>query len=152
MNNHTRLIALFGYETDGGRNSHLWNNPWDFSRPSGQGGTMLDDALLEWKHTKRPIAESEVLKGEWSKVGDNGSSSHVKFLPAGKLIERNDSDSWQGEWSLSNGVLCVKIEKYELNVFGNKEGNTHSGVEVADGRLNAYFKMAHEDNDPLGIR
>jgi hypothetical protein len=85
MNNYNRLIALFGYETDGGRKSPLWNNPWDFSRPGGQGGKMLDEALLEWKHTKRPLTESEVTQGEWSKVGDHGFTFKIKFLPNGKL-------------------------------------------------------------------
>lgn len=115
---------------------------------------MLDESLAEWKAKKRALTEEEILKGEWSKIGDHGYSFKVKFLPGGKYIERDVTrdDSWEGTWKFVGVALRMNVGKYELDVLGNKEGNTHSGIEVADGKLNAYFKMIHEDNDPLGIR
>lgn len=99
MNDYNRMIALFGYETQGGR-TYLWDNPRSFSRQGGQAGKMLDESLAEWKATKRALTEEEILKGEWEKVGDHGPSFKVKFLRGGKFIERaiDKDESWEGTW------------------------------------------------------
>src|SRR3712207_3780899 len=79
MNDYTRLIALFGYETDGGRNSVLWQTPQYFSNPGGQAGKELDEKFGEWKAQKRPITFEEVVSGRWIKQGDHGYSFEVQF-------------------------------------------------------------------------
>ena len=157
MDEDSRLIALFAYETHGGKDALLWKNPWFFSHPGGQGGKELDEAFSKWKQTKRPFTEEEVTQGEWSKIGDHGYSFKVRFLPGGKYIERDITreESWEGTWKLVGVALRMNVGEYELDVIANKKGNTHSGVEVADGKALVYFKMIHEVeavDDPLGIR
>jgi hypothetical protein len=57
------LIMLFGYETDGGRNSLLWREPHYFNIPGGQSGKQLDDHYASWMSTKRPLQTEELLAG-----------------------------------------------------------------------------------------
>jgi hypothetical protein len=145
MQDSNRMITLFGYETGGGRNSYLWQNPMYFSRPGGQSGKMLDERFDEWKATKRPLTEEEILTGYWSKIGDLGHSFNVTFLPGGRLVESplHGTETWEGQWQFLGPVLRVTVGPYELDVIGNKEGNVHSGIETNNGQLHAYFKVIH---------
>lgn len=155
MNEQSRLYCIFGYETQGGRKSPLWDNQRLFVMASGQGGKMLDEDYHEWMGTKRKFTESEITNGVWIKEGDHGLSFKVKFHADGRLVESNlsdDSKSWEGAWELVSGVLRTRVGDYELDILAKNEGNVHSGIEVKDNRPNAYFKMIHKDDDPLGIR
>jgi hypothetical protein len=148
MADYDRLIRLFGYETDNGRNSILWYEPGHFSRPGGQQGMFLDDAFDGWKAQKRAFTRDEVLQGQWVKVGDHGHHRIVRCHPNGTLTETdlfNKDASWQGQWQLVSAVLRMNIGEYELDIVANREGALHSGIEFqARGyQPNAYFKVIH---------
>jgi hypothetical protein len=46
----------------------------------------------------------------------------------------------------------MRVGYYVLDIVANRFGNQHSGIEFKWNKPNAYFKVIHEDNDPLGIR
>ena len=168
MAEDARLIRLFGYETDNGRDSLLWHEPGHFSRPGGQQGMFLDDAFDGWKAQKRAFTREEVLEGQWVKVGDHGYHRLVRFHADGTLTEAdlfNPMDSWRGQWQLVNYalrwpyqqfaiynthrsmriLLRMNVGEYELDIVANKEGAIHSGIEFQRGSYNpnAYFKVIH---------
>lgn len=138
-----KRIALFGYETDGGRNSILWNNPEAFSSNS-----QYKARYEEWSKTKRKFTKDEVLNGTWVKVSEHGNSFIVQLSSDGQLKERSlfgsDEES-QGKWSLENGILKLCVGEYELSVFANSDSPIHSGVEYKQGLKDpwAYFKVIH---------
>jgi hypothetical protein len=68
MADYDRMIQIFGYEYDHGRESILWWNPRYFSQTGGQQGRMLDDGLEAWKAKKRIFTRDEVLQGQWVKI------------------------------------------------------------------------------------
>jgi hypothetical protein len=143
----TRLIMLFGYETNGGRKSYLWQNPFYFIQPGGQAGKMLDEDYEEWKATKRKFTEEELLQGTWIKESDTGRTFVVKFHSDHTLTETDiepNSDTWKGGWTLIGGVLRINVGPYELDVLANKNGNVHSGIEFNGDTPNAYFKVIHK--------
>ena len=148
MTDYDRMIQLFGYETDNGRHSLLWQNPGYFSRPGGQQGRYLDDGLDAWKAQKRAFTREEVLEGQWLKIADHGNRCIVRFHADGTLTEAdlfNPRDSWSGQWQLVGAILRVNIGEYELDIVANREGAIHSGIEFeSGGRLpDAYFKVIH---------
>jgi hypothetical protein len=148
MADYDRMVRLFGYEWDNGRDSILWQEPKYFSQAGGQSGRMLDDGLDEWKAQKRAFTRDEVLQGQWIKVADIGNRCIVRFHSDGTLTETdlfNKEASWHGQWQLVGAVLRVNIGKYELDIVANKEGAIHSGIEFESGRYqpNAYFKVIH---------
>lgn len=107
---------------------------------------MLDEAYDEWRRSKRKFTEDEIVKGEWIKEGDHGHSFRVVFYQGGQLKESalaDSSDSWEGSWSLESGVLRTRVGPYELDIFANREGNVHSGIEVKHDRPTAYFRLTH---------
>ena len=88
------LITLFGYETDRGRNSILWDSPFYFHTPGGQSGKELDQRFSDWMSTKRPIQKEEMLDGVWKKIADHGYTFVVRFLSDGTFIEHNVASSY----------------------------------------------------------
>ncbi len=65
----------------------------------------------------------------------------------GTLIERplfsfDEKDRWGGVWKLIDGVLRENVVEYELDVLASLDG-IHAGVEDANGRRNAYFRVIH---------
>jgi tetratricopeptide (TPR) repeat protein len=142
-----RKIALFGYETLGGKNSVLWSDPSTFS---------LNETYLEWLETKKDFTDRkidrEIVNHTWVKAGDHGYSFTVHFLPHGQLQESpllDPARQLQGSWQLIDGVLRTTVEqdendtlvRYELDIFANRKGFMHSGIESRDNRetAHAYF-------------
>ncbi len=138
-----RKIALFGYETQGGKSSVLWSGPGTFS---------LNETYLEWFETKRDFTEREIVNHTWVKAGDHGYSFTVHFLPHGQLHESpllDPARQLQGSWKRIDGALRTTIEqvedgalvKYELDIFANRNGSLHSGIESSDSTetAHAYF-------------
>ena len=141
----SRSIFLFGYETQGGSASALWINPGVFSLNE-------NEAYLKWSGTKRSLTEEEIVDHTWVKAGDHGYYFIIHFLPSGQLRESRfwDRDSQtQGSWELTDGILRIHTEqyedgvlvKYELDIFANRNGLVHTGVEFQDGKktAHAYF-------------
>ncbi|HLW02689.1 MAG TPA: hypothetical protein VKT82_28805 [Ktedonobacterales bacterium] len=142
------LYMLFGYETDGGRNSYLWDNPHYFSQPTGQGGKMLDENFAEWRQTKRAFTRNEITEGIWIKISDTGHTFMVKFHPDGSLSEHgmfDERNEWGGRWELVGIALRMTINGYSLDVLAAKTGSIHSGLETSpgEGRPSTYFKVIH---------
>ncbi|GEM_PF-4339476 len=115
LGEHDRLTCLFGYETHGGRRSILWNCPYYFLMPGGQGGQMLDEAFAAWKLSKRPFSTDEVLRGYWVKASDQGrlflyvfilmgrSRSQVSSTPSVRGKARGLSSAWR----FASGLACT---------------------------------------------
>src|SRR6266403_4205013 len=59
-----RVYCLFGYETDGGRESALWNDPMSFHRLARERGSFRRN-YESWKLTKRNFSRNELLDGKW---------------------------------------------------------------------------------------
>lgn len=130
-----RKISLFGYEMQGGRNSVLWTNPFTFS---------LDEAYEAWRNTKRDFSTEEIIDRIWIKTCNPEHTYIVRFSSDGSLRESSLSDSskqWSGSWKLLDGMLRINIGDYELDIFANREGSVHSGIEFMKGMKDpdAYF-------------
>jgi serine/threonine protein kinase len=138
-----RKIALFGYETDGGRNAVLWNNPQVFFSD-----TQHAVRYAAWNKTKRSFTQEEILDGIWIKASDTGNYYQVRFHSDGNLTEStllDPSTRWRGSWKLLDEVLRVNIGGYELDIFANAEGFRHSGIEFYRNEDTpcAYFTILH---------
>ena len=146
MSRNNNMVQLFGYETDNGRNSVLWQDPMYFSQPRGQAGRELDENLGNWKLSKRPFNTDDVFTGQWVTIGDCGQPCLVRLDPDGTLAESllfKPDDSWPGTWRMEMGILYIKIGQYELSVVASKDGNMHSGLEYEgdSSQPSAYFKV-----------
>lgn len=124
-----RTIALFEYEMRDGRASPLWVNPSAF---------LLDKAYQSWMDTKRDFSSSELVGQTWVKTSNPEHTFIVHFFSGGAFREYALSDpenQWQGSWELLHGILRMKVHKYELDIFANRESSVHSGIEYAqDGK------------------
>jgi len=143
-NDYNKLIRIFGYETGGQRNSTLWQNPESLNRNS----TKMLSLFSDWEAHKRAILMDDVIQGVWIKVSDHGHNFKVKFNADGTLTECelfNENASWKGTWELIGVALRMKVKNYELDIFANKEGIIHSGIEIdtSTQQPNAYFKLIH---------
>lgn len=150
-----RMYSLFGYETDGGRRSILWNTPMYFSEPTGQGGKQLDESLAAWLRTKRPLTRGEILAGLWKKIGDHGYTFVMLFQEDGRFVEHNIATKQtvvHGTWELENGGnITTHVEQreqgnlviYECDIVANRSGMMYSGIETRNGGSNAYFRVFH---------
>jgi len=73
----------------------------------------------------------------------------VKCLPDGTLEEPRlfqPNIKQKGKWTLvENMVFRMDVLDFELDVFANKNGLIHSGIEVKEdlGHPSAYFKVIH---------
>ncbi len=113
---------------------------------------MLDEDYNKWLSAKRPFTSIEVSSAVWDKHSDHGHSFKVILNRNGKLTEyspSNPDDTWEGDWKVEDGILQIKVGKYELSVVANKEGDTHSGVEMADGAPNAYFTVSRHSHSKI---
>lgn len=91
---------------------------------------------------RRRFTEEEVMQGIWVKLGSQGNSFRVRFLPDADFEERwlfgGTGESWHGKWSIDyRGYLEMEVSKYRLTVQPDPSGGTmHSGEElVTDGSL-----------------
>ena len=138
-----RKIALFGYETGGGRNAVLWRNPQAFFSDA-----QYSSGYAAWSKTKRSFTRDEVLDGIWIKASDTGNYYQVHFHSDGRLTESALLDAsirWGGTWELLDEVLRVNIGGYELDILANAEGLRHSGIEFYQNEEapDAYFTILH---------
>ena len=134
-----RKKSLFGYETDGGRKSLLWNNPEV---------ALSSEKYEAWDKTRRNFNREEILDGIWLKISDTGNYYKVRLLPHGRLVKCalfDANNHGEGSWSLLDGVLRITIGWYTLDVFANYEGTKHSGIEFykKEQTPDAYFTMLH---------
>lgn len=148
MDEQHRMICLFAYEEQGGREALLWKNPLFFGHYTGQAGKELDRAYDAWRSCKRPFTKDEVLQGKWIKISDHGYSFVVQFHPNGTLVETNmfhPFDRGSGSWELLGAVLRMRVGNYELDIFANCNDVIHSGIEIEHGRYqpHAVFKVIH---------
>jgi len=142
-----RAYCLFGYETDGRRESALWDNPFKFHELASQRGHDFYKRYDSWLKTKRKFSVAEIVNGTWIKVADHGHQHRVNFRDDGGLVESplfsiDENDSWGGSWKLIDGVLRLNINVYELDVIASKDG-LHSGIEDEGDHRNAYFRVIH---------
>jgi hypothetical protein len=140
-----RVYCLFGYETDGGRESALWNDPMSFHRLARERDDAFSKYYDSWKQSKRKFSRDEVLAGTWVKVADKGQQHRLELHGNGTLTERarfNDNDYWAGKWKLIDGILRLNINIYELDIVASKDG-LHSGIEDEGDHRNAYFIVFH---------
>lgn len=148
------LIMLLGYETDGGRQSVLWDYPQYFHSRVGQGGKELDQRFDDWMRTKRTIQKEELIDGMWKKIADHGYTFVVRFMPDGTFIEHSvasENNVAHGTWQQLGPIIRTWIGQmeegeqagYVLSMIANKTGLIHSAIEKRNGRPNAYFKMIH---------
>lgn len=134
-----RLTHLFSYEKLGG-----WEKFTEY--PGGAGFAQLEEWRQEWLQTKRPITQDEVKTGTWKKISERNHTFLVQLLPNRKLSEHAEEHAektWGGSWQLVDGVLRMKVGKYELDIVANQKGNQHSGIETKDGQYSAYFTVIH---------
>jgi hypothetical protein len=85
------------------------------------------------------------LTGKWLKVADKGQQHQVELHSDGTLTERcryDENDHWSGRWQLIDGILRLNIHIYELDIIASRDG-LHSGVEDEGDHRNAYFAVAH---------
>lgn len=142
-----RVYCLFGYETDGGRESQLWNDPMSFHRPLRENRLDVLKNFNSWRRTKRKFSRGELLDGTWVKIADHGHQHRLELHDDGTLTENslfsfNEDDSWGGEWKIIEGVLRLNIQIYELDVVASVDG-LHSGIEDENNHRNAYFRVIH---------
>lgn len=125
----SRMISLFGYEVEGGKQSALWEHP--ITAP-------LDEKKLKvWYDSKRDFNNDEIINSTWLKVTHPQYAFLVRFLENGRLQETALSDPgrlWGGSWELIDGMLRLRIRDYELDIFANREGKFHSGIEFKQGQ------------------
>jgi hypothetical protein len=138
-----RMISAFGYETDGGKDSILWNDPMSFCAPEKTAGEY--EKFRGWTKTKRAFTEAEITASAWIKVSEHKTSHQVNFFENGRLIEKhlliqNESKHWGGAWRLIDGVLRLEIGEYVLDILASADG-IHSGVEDFNGQRHSYFKV-----------
>lgn len=147
----SRRIRLYGYETQHGSVSPLWRNPELF---------LLDaktySAWSAWMKAKRSLKVEELVNATWLKVGDHGHAFTIQFSEGGngKVFREaslfHPDSQLQGSWEiLESGVLRTRIVQpegdalahYELDIYANCHGATHSGIEFRNGgnAPNAYF-------------
>jgi hypothetical protein len=143
-----REICLFGYETQGGRDSPLWRDPRCFGEPTGQSGKMLDEEFQRWRQSKRNLARDEVVQGHWLKISDSGRALLVTLAADGSLRERDlfaPDQSWAGSWTMAGPVLRLCVGRFEVDVIASREGSVHSGIEIEQGGSSGpnYFKVIH---------
>jgi hypothetical protein len=148
-----RLYSLFGYETEGGTNSILWQAPHLFRNPIAPSQGLKQFAQYpKWRETKRSFRRDEVTSGVWVKIGSHGYSFVVRFLDDGMLWEHelfNEDARQQGTWQLIDSdigkVLRMNVQQYELDIVANKDGLMHSGIEFLENQYkpHAYFKVIH---------
>lgn len=139
-----RVYCLFGFETDGCRESLLWDDPLRFHLLVRERGEVFQKTYDAWKRTKRRFSRDEVLDGQWLKVADRGQQHRVEFHNDGTLTERarfDQNDYWTGNWKLIDGILRLNIQIYELDIVASRDG-LHSGVEDEEDHRNAYFTVA----------
>src|SRR5438094_5896102 len=124
-----RILILFGYEIQGGRASPLWHDPFSFINAQEKKAQELDKIFQAWLQTKRPFTEDEVRQSTWLKIADDSGVFYDKhelhLFPNGSLRENElnrPHPSWDGRWLLVDGVLRIKINDYELDVFARKDG------------------------------
>lgn len=142
-----RVYCLFGYETDGARESELWNDPMNFHRLARERGVDFLKHYNSWKLTKRNFSRDEILDGKWLKIADRGYPNCLELHDDGTLTERglfsfDEDDCWGGAWKLIDGVLRLNIHIYELDVVASIDG-LHSGIEDEGDHRNAYFRVIH---------
>ncbi|HEY1353113.1 MAG TPA: RICIN domain-containing protein [Ktedonobacteraceae bacterium] len=132
-----RMIALSGYETQGGSRSALWSDPGTFS---------LTQTYLEWSKTKRDFTQAEIVDRTWVKAGDHGLAFLNHFFSDGRLVEYAFADPatrWQGRWQLLDGILRTTIHHHgisELDILAHSYGQVHSGIESLNAQeAAAYF-------------
>ena len=131
-----RKIRIFGYETDGGRNSVHWNNPFTFS---------FSKEYQAWSDTKRDFREEEIIGSTWLKVSDTGNCFVIHFLKEGELKENwlsNQNQQWSGSWKIiESGTLRINIDEYEIDIIANREEPIDSGIEFYKSQdvPDAYF-------------
>lgn len=140
-----RSYSLFGYETDGGKESVLWDAPEKFQQLAKERNENLTANYRNWIDSKRQFTVDEITKGTWIKVGDHGYPNQVIFNKDGTLVERplfsfDENEWWDGSWRLIDGALRMNIGIYELDIVASQNA-LHSGVEDADGNRNAYFRV-----------
>lgn len=141
-----RIYCLFGYETDGARESALWTDPMSFHRLAREHDSFRQ-RYDSWKLTKRNFSRNELLEGKWVKVADHGHQHHFELHPDGTLTESplfsfDINDRWNGKWRLIDGVLRLNIQIYELDIVASKN-DIHSGIEDEGDHRNAYFRVIH---------
>lgn len=141
-----RVYCLFGYETDGGRESALWNDPMSFHRLARESASFRRN-FESWKLTKRNFSRNELLNAKWVKVADHGTKHQCTLHEDGTLIESplfsfDVNERWNGQWKLIDGVLRLNIQIYELDIVASKDG-LHSGIEDEGDHRNAYFRVVH---------
>jgi hypothetical protein len=152
--------CIFGFETDGGRGSELWKNPFRFHE-------ILHDEksyrqrFEQWLRMKRKFSTDEILHGKWIKVADHGYQHRLQFLEDGTLREWSlfsfdEDDFWTGTWILEDGVLKTHIKGFE-EVAGEQRRDEvgyhfeaiagrngfHSAVENRNNVRSAYFRFFH---------
>lgn len=145
-----RTYSLFGYETDGGRESVLWNDPMGFNQLIGERGDDFYQRYNAWVRRKRRFTFDEIVDGRWVKIGDHRHQFHIKFLSDGTVNESlffnfNENDYWNGTWKLVDGILRLNFKSdcsYELDIVASRNG-VHAGVEDANEQRNAYYRLIH---------
>ncbi len=129
-----RMLSLFGYETNGGPQSALWENPLN---------AELDiEKFQKWRGTKRDFRKEELINHTWIKSRGSEPTYLVQFLSNRDFKESIifDPDSqWQGSWQISaDGVLRINVGEYELDIFADKSSSIHTAIEYKKGK-NAPF-------------
>ncbi|HEY1353112.1 MAG TPA: tetratricopeptide repeat protein [Ktedonobacteraceae bacterium] len=134
-----RKTALFGYETQGGRDSALWRDP---------AACSLSEAYQKWSKTKRDLTEAEIVDRTWVKAGDHGFAFLNHFFSDGRLVEYAFADPatrWQGRWQLLDGILRTTIHHhgiFELDILAHSHGQVYSGIESLNAQeAAAYFRL-----------
>ncbi len=146
---HQRLLCLFGYETDGGDTSRLWQDPEHVALPAGQPSRRLVARFQDWQHSKRAFLRGEVITGVWITIRAQGSAAQVQFHPDGTVTETTLFAPWtqqHGTWSLvANAVVRLQVAGRELDIIANRTGLLHAGIEEHqdDPAYRVYVKVVH---------
>ncbi len=146
---HHRLLCLFGYETDGGETSRLWQDPAHVALPAGQPGRRLVERFEAWQHSKRAFLRGEVITGVWITIRAQGAAAEVQFHPDGTVTETTVFAPWTqqpGTWNLvANAVVRLHVAGRELDIIANRTGFLHAGIEEhqVDATYRVYVKVIH---------
>jgi hypothetical protein len=123
---HQRLLCLFGYETDGGDTSRLWQDPDHVALPAGQPSRRLVARFQDWQHSKRAFLRGEVITGVWITIRAQGAAAQVQCHPDGRVTETTLFALWTqqpGTWSLvANAVVRLQVAGRELDIIANRTG------------------------------
>ncbi len=87
-----RILCLFGYETQGGKRSPLWQDPLCYLQSSNGDAEQMDRALQVWVRGRRLLRSEEIVDSEWWQEPEEGDGAIIRCKRDGTLIRTEARD------------------------------------------------------------